>query len=59
MYKYITQNQAEFINTIEIIESKKTSCACGQTYAIIHENQTEQIVCDECAYIEQELHFKI
>lgn len=48
MQKYITTNQAEFIATIEVVKSKSCKCECGESYAIITDND-EMVVCDSCA----------
>lgn len=48
MQQFITTQQAEFISTIEIVESKSCQCDCGQSYAIVTDNG-EMVVCDACA----------
>jgi len=48
MEKYISTYVAEFIAGIEITESKNAKCDCGETYALITDND-EYIVCDSCA----------
>lgn len=44
---YITTEQAEFIATIDVVETKSCRCACGESYAIVTD-QGEMIVCDAC-----------
>ena len=48
MEKYISTYVAEFIAGIEITESKNAKCDCGETYALITDND-KYIVCDSCA----------
>lgn len=48
MKEYITTEAAEFIATIEVVESKSCKCDCGESYAIVT-NKGEMVVCDSCA----------
>jgi hypothetical protein len=48
MKKYISHNVAEFIAGIQFVEARACKCDCGETYALITDND-EYVVCDACA----------